>query len=173
MVLVSCSTCWAVLGSHILKLTTRNVTRGAARRRGREAVGSMLRHLRKDLQRRRRRRKYWDLTHDVACNMLSAPRTDTMISFSRLFHGQNSMCLSWARNGPKNKVREKEHRAVSATRSVFTSERSLANDNAVATLYGVRTFLSGSPTLVSFNARNHDNTSCGDLPLFFLDSLDE
>ena len=81
--------------------------------------------------------------------------------------------VSWARNGPKNKVREKEHRAVSAIRSVFTSERGLANDNAAATLYAVRTFLSGSPTLVSFNARNHDNTSCGDLPLFFLDSLNE
>ena len=73
------------------------------------------------------------------------------------------MFVSWARNGPKNKVRE---RAVSATRSVFTSVRGLANDNAVATLHGVRTFLSGSPTLVSFNARNHDNMSCGDLPLF-------
>ena len=54
-----------------------------------------------------------------------------------------------ARKETKNKLREEELRAASATRTVSTSERDLANDKEQATSCGVRTSLSGSPTLAS------------------------
>ena len=42
-------------------------------------------------------RDYHEITAEfadcVACNILSAHRTDTMISFSRLFRAQNSKCM--------------------------------------------------------------------------------
>ena len=37
----------------------------------------------------------------VACDILSAPRTDTMISFSRLFRAQNSVCMCQLWSGEK------------------------------------------------------------------------
>ena len=65
VVLVSGSTCWEVLWSHLLTLAKRSVTRAAARTRdGMEALASMLPHLREDLQRRRRQRESWDLAHE-------------------------------------------------------------------------------------------------------------
>ena len=61
--------------------------------------------------------------------------------------------------GMKNKLQEKELRAVSATRAVSTSDRDLANPNRVSN--------------AGFNVPPlHDNMSCGDLPLF-PGSLDE
>ena len=65
VVLVSGSTCWAVLRSHLLTLAKRSVARAAARTRdGMEALASMLPHLREDLQRRRTHKESWDLAHE-------------------------------------------------------------------------------------------------------------